>query len=404
MPQASVDLPAIKVDTPVIQVKTPAVEAEVPLTGSNQAPQIKLETPAIQVDTPVVNVQVQSAPVSIQSSGSGAPPIEGKNTESGLLPNLEIKTPTISLDTPLVKVDVPSVEVKVSTDQAPQASVSLPAIKVDIPIVQVETPAVEVEVPLSPVGGAPIKAEPPVVVIPPIQVETPEVVIQVPVAPDSKNPSPTQVPPINGGGGGKKAVDTNGMDGAENRYTIAKMNIGPPAGPPFSSDSNVPMAGVKVEPVRAEPSDSPEVGMEGKSSPSPKPGTADISDASPFTNPTSQRAVMTEFCASNATLNDLNKQWPLPGSIPTRTNVTSHWFALPFTFIKGNGLTGSGGLMGAGSGEFPGSQVFLFPVNQLQYAPKIKNQDYSGSQFLGINQWSRPPPGQPPRYMLLLND
>ncbi|MGQ5390750.1 hypothetical protein ACT8ZS_07785 [Paenibacillus sp. M.A.Huq-84] len=397
--QASVDLPAIKVDQPAVQVKTPEAAAEVPLTGLGQVSQIKLETPSVQVNTPLIDVQVQSAPVSIQPVGAMIPATERKTLESGLLPNLELKAPAISLDAPLVKVDVPSVEMIVSSDLIPQATVSLPVIKVDTPIVKVQTPVVEAEVPLSPIGVLPIQVEPPAVVIPPIQVEAPSVVvIQVPNTPDSIIVNLTEIPLNNGGNrnGGNRADSWQEASETRDLFTFIKRGPGPGAGPPSTLHENVPIAAIKVEPTysthatQANHSDSPEAGREGMLAPIPE---LEIPLVSPV-----GRLSDREFLQANR--NESNTAEPTP----VRKAFTNRWFVLPFTFIKGNGPAGSGALIGAGSGELAGSPVFLFPVNMLQNPPKVTNKDYGGSQLSGINQWSRPPPGEPPRYMLLLND
>ncbi|MCR8636939.1 hypothetical protein [Paenibacillus radicis (ex Xue et al. 2023)] len=395
---ASIELPAIKVDEPAVQVKTPEAAAELPLTELGQASQIKLETPSVHVNTPLIDVQVQSAPVSIQPEGAMIPATEGKTSKSGLLPNLELKTPAISLDAPLVKVDVPSVEVSISSNLIPQATVSLPVIKVDTPIVKVQTPAVEAEVPLSPIGVLPIQVEPPAVMIPPIQVEVPPaVVIQVPNTPDSIIVNSTEIPLNNGGNrnGGKRADSWKEAGGTGDLFTFIKRGPGLGAGPPSTLHENVPITDIKVEPDRATHatqathSDSPEAGREGMLAPIPELEIPLISPGVRFSDREFLQASRDESNAAEPT--------------PVRKAFTNRWFALPFTFIKRNGPTGSGALIGAGSGELAGSPVFLFPVNMLQYPPKIMNQDYGGSQFWGINQWSRPPPGEPPRYMLLLN-
>ncbi|MDF2651479.1 MAG: Spo0E like sporulation regulatory protein [Paenibacillus sp.] len=287
-----------------------------------------------------------------KDSRASLPPVSTPSAEKtsghGLLPlpDLQEKTPSISVETPLVNVDVSLAKAEVSTDRIPLVSVNLPAAKVDTPIVQVKTPAVQAEV-LTPVPAPQVK-----VITPAVQVKTPVTDILVP------STSQTNFPQIEGGKAdvGKKEPLTK-TDGAQNLPFNTSGNESPTARP-FPVNGSVSGAPVKLAPAADQWKD----GSGSRSSPSSTTRAPDPVEATPI-----------------------------------HTDPASTWFSAPLTLYTGNGSNGGGSSFVTGCSAFFGSLGFLFP-DILLPPPKIKNQNYEHSRPCGVNQWSKPPPAQPPRY------
>lgn len=305
-----------------------------------------------------------------------------KTSGHGLLPDLQVKTPSISVETPLVNVDVPSVKAEVSTDRIPLVSVNLPAAKVDTPIVQVKTPAVQAEVPLTPVPVPQIK-----VVTPAVQVKTPVTDISVP------STSQSNLPRIDGGKAdvGKKEPLTE-TDGVQNLPISTSGNESPTARA-FPVNGSVSSAPVKLAPAADQWKD----GSGSKSSPSSTTRAPDPPAALPRLKLGLSLPVPTEANALIEPQKAAKNQTGISEATPIHTDPASDWFSAPLTLYTGNGSTGGGASFVTGSSAFFGSLGFLFP-DILLPPPKIKNQNYEHSRPCGMNQWSKPPPAQPPRY------
>lgn len=305
-----------------------------------------------------------------------------KTSGHGLLPDLQVKTPSISVETPLVNVDVPSVKAEVSTDRIPLVSVNLPAAKVDTPIVQVKTSAVQAEVSLTPIPAPQIK-----VVTPAVQVKTPVTDISVP----STNQS--NLPRIEGGKDdvGKKEPLTE-TDGAQNLPISTSGNESPTARA-FPVNGSVSGAPVKLAPAADQWKD----GSGSKSSPSSTTRAADPPAALPGLKLGLSLPVQTEANALIEPQKAAKNQTGTTEATPIRTDPASAWFSATLTLYTGNGSTGGGTSFVTGSSAFFGSLGFLFP-DILLPPPKIKSQNYEHSRPRGVNQWSKPPPAQPPRY------
>ncbi|WP_246359095.1 Spo0E family sporulation regulatory protein-aspartic acid phosphatase [Paenibacillus phytorum] len=321
-----------------------------------------------------------------KDSRASLPPVSTPSAErtSGhsLLPDLQVITPSISVDTPLVNVDIPSAKAEVSTDLIPLVSVNLPAAKVDTPLVQVKTPAVQAEVPLTLIPAPQIK-----VVNPAVQVKTPVTDIPVP------SMSQSNLPLIDGGKAdvGKKEPLT-GTDGAQNLHFNTSGNEGPTARP-FPVNGNVSDAPIKLAPAADQWKDD----SERKSSPSTTTRVPDPPAALPRLNLGLSLPVPAEVNALIEPQKAAKKQTGKSEETPIRTDPASAWFSAPLTLYTGNGSTGGGASFVTGSSAFFGSLGFLFP-DILLPLPKIKNQNYEHSRLFSANQWSKPPPAQPPRY------
>lgn len=298
-----------------------------------------------------------------------------KTSRHGLLPDLQVKTP-------LVNVDVPSVKAEVSTDRIPLVSVNLPTAKVDTPIVQVKTPAVQAEVPLTPIPAPQIK-----VVTPAVQVKTPVTDIPVP----STNQS--NLPRIEGGKAdvGKKEPLTE-TDGAQNLPISTSANEIPIARA-FPVNGSVSGAPVKLAPAADQWKD----GSGSKSSSSSTTRAPDPPAALPRLKLGLSLPVPTEANALIEPQKVAKNQTGTTEATPIRTDPASAWFSATLTLYTGNGSTGGSASFVTGSSAFFGSLGFLFP-DILLPPPKIKNQNYEQSRPRGVNQWSKPPPAQPPRY------
>ncbi|MCY9698387.1 Spo0E family sporulation regulatory protein-aspartic acid phosphatase [Paenibacillus alginolyticus] len=321
-----------------------------------------------------------------KDSNAALPPVSTASAEKtsgyGLLPDLQVKTPSISVDTPLVNVDVPSAKGEVSTDRIPLVSINLPAAKVDTPIVQVKTPAIQAEVPLTPIPAPQIK-----VVTLAVQVKTPVKDIPVP------STSQSNLPLIEGGKAnvGKKEPITR-TDGAQNLPFNTSGNESPTA-KPFPVNGNVSDEPIKLAPAADQWKD----GSGSKTSPSSTNRAPDPPVALPRPKRGLSLLVPTEANALIEPQKAAKNQTGTTEATPIRTDPASAWFSVQLTLYTGNGSTGGGASFVTGSNAFFGSQGFLFP-DILLPPPKIKNQNYEHSRPCGVNQWSKPPPAQPPRY------
>ncbi|SDO74870.1 Spo0E like sporulation regulatory protein [Paenibacillus sp. yr247] len=281
-------------------------------------------------------------------------PSAEKTSGLGLLPDLKVKTPSISVHTPLVNVDVPSAKVEVSTDRITLVSVNLPAAKVDTPIVKVKTPSVQAEVPIT---------------------------------------SQSNFSLIEGGKAdvGKKEPFT-GTDEAQNLPINKSVNESPTARP-FPVNGNVSDAPVKL----ALAADQWKDGTVSKLSSSSTTRAPDPLAAVPRLKRGLSLPVPTESNALIEPQKAVKNQTGTSEATPINTDPASAWFSAPLTLYSGNGSRGGSASFITGSSAFFGSLGFLFP-DILLPSPKIKNQNYEHSRPFGANQWSKPPPAQPPRY------
>ncbi|KRE55933.1 hypothetical protein [Paenibacillus sp. Soil750] len=336
----------------------------------------------------LTNIGNSAPPTTNQvKDSSSLPPVSTPSAEKtsghGLLPDLQVITPPISVETPLVNLDVPSVKVEVSSDRIPLVSVNLPAAKVDTSIVQIETPAIKAEVPLTPIPAPQIEVVTPTV----LQVKVSVTDIPVP------STSQSNLPLIEGEKaeiGKKEPLIVT--DGAQNLHFNTSGNESPTARS-FPVNGTVPDAQVKLTPTADQWKD----GSVSKSFP-----CSTIRDPDP---PTALRMlklvlslpVPTEVNALIEPQMAAKEQTGTSEATPIRTDLASTWFSAPLTLYTGNGSTGGGGSLVTGSSASFGSLGFLFP-DILLPLPKIKNQNYEHFRLFSTNQWSKPPPAQPPRF------
>ncbi|KRF03365.1 hypothetical protein ASG89_23270 [Paenibacillus sp. Soil766] len=326
----------------------------------------------------------------VKDSRASLPPVSTPSAEKtsghGLLPDIQVITPSISVETPLVNLEVPSAKVEISTDQIPLVSVNLPSAKVVTSIIQIKTPAIQAEVPLTPITAPQIE-----VVTPTVQVKVTVTVTDIPVPSTSQS----NLPLIEGG---KAEVDVGkkepliGTDGAQKLHFNSSGNESTTERP-FPVNSNVSEEQVKLAPAAVQWKG----GSESKSFPCSTIIDPDPPTVLPMLKLGLSLPLSTEVNALIEPQMAAKKQTRTSEATPIRTGPASTWFSALLTLYTGNVSTGGGGSFVTGSSASFGSLGFLFPDIHLP-PPKIKNQNYEHSRLFSSNQWSKPPPAQPPRY------
>ncbi|NQX58005.1 hypothetical protein [Paenibacillus qinlingensis] len=324
----------------------------------------------------------------VNDSAVPLPPVSTSSAEKtsrhSLLPDIQVITPSITIETPLVNLDVPSAKVEVSTDRIPLVSVNLPAAKVDTPIVQIKTLAIQAEVPLTPIPA------------PQIEVVTPTVHVKVTVTdipvPSTSHSNPPLIEE------GRADVDVGkiepliGTDGARDLHFNTSGNESPTERPipVYSNESDEQ---IKLTPAADQCND----GSGSKSFPCSTIEDPDPPSVLPSLKLRLSLPLSMEVNALSEPQMAAKTQSGTSEATPIRTDPTSTWYSVLLTLYSGNGSTGGSGSFVTGSSGFYGSLGYLFPDIHLPQ-PKIKNQKFENSRLFSANQWSKPPPAQPPRY------
>jgi hypothetical protein len=87
--------------------------------------------------------------------------------------------------------------------------------------------------------------------------------------------------------------------------------------------------------------------------------------------------------------------WPQAG-VPIPLSLGVEAVSVWFSPANSTNSTQSGASFTIGSAAVYVNTALLHPDTLLQ-PPRIMDQSYCRSQLLAANQWSKPPPGQPPR-------
>jgi hypothetical protein len=288
--------------------------------------------------SPVVKPDIAEQPSKPVSTSSSGISIGG-----GLLPELKVQLPSITVNTPLLDVDIPTVKVQIKTDKLPQVTldvkVSVPKILTDIPILNLDTPVIEAEAPLTENQQQPLTVEPAAAVI---QVHAPKTDIKLPstTVVSVQTPVPVKmIPP-----------EEEGQTAEEGQVPFQPVA----ADPPWSHDDDDEQTG----------DSGCEIYTESLSSTEPIAS----SESSTWTNLVSWNFQPLEFYAINTWLTTV-----LPSSSADIGSISSS----------------------SSSGAFSGSSEFY--ANTLLQPPRMSHQNYHRSQLSASNQWSKPPPGLPPR-------
>jgi hypothetical protein len=286
--------------------------------------------------SPVAKPDKAERPLEPASTSSSGISIGG-----GLLPELKVQLPAITVNTPLLEVDIPTVKVQLKTDQLPQVTldvnVSVPKVLTDIPILDLDTPVIEAEAPLTENQEQPLTVEPPV---PVVQVHVPKTANGLPstTVVSVQTPVPVKIVPPE----------------EEGQTEDIKVPFQPAAAePPWSRDDDQQTSASGCEINTESLSNEPNIWTE----------------SSAWTSSDSWSFQTLEFYAINTWLTTL-----LPSSSGADIGSISS---------------------SSSSGAFSGSSDF-YP-NTLLQPPRMIDQNYHRSQLSASNQWSKPPPGLPPR-------
>ncbi|MDF2960422.1 MAG: hypothetical protein K0S39_2157 [Paenibacillus sp.] len=435
-------------ETPVIKTPTPGSQTEAPLEAA------PVSRTLVQTITQTITQTPAQTPAPTASPSPNLNQSKGMDSRNHPSPALQVKTPSISVDVPLLKIEIPSAseEVKLPKEAATNASVSLPFIPVDMPAVQVKIQAVQAAVPLTPTQALEIKAE-----IPNNQVKTPIVDIYIPGTPvslqldslehppikggegDGNEPGEAETPPLQGGDKGDGAqpsrpeipsvpggstggdstkepvtvsdgtggtVGSAQPDGTNDRRPVANRTVKSAASnTPSGEDVTVgtDTTSVSTAPAKAAPVNAGPTGLisavdypKGFPAASTMIGAHDFFAAVPIPDYVPSSSVpVRRGVAEPQTGTDI--QYSMSESIPSEPAASASSWLAPPAILTGSASMGGSTSSGGGSGTLTGSPGLLFPVMVLQ-PPRIMNQNYERSQRFGSNQWSKPPPGQPPRY------
>ncbi len=281
-----------------------------------------------------------------QPSEPASTPSSGISIGGGLLPEIKVQLPSITVNTPLLEVDIPTVKVQLKTDQLPQVTldvkVSVPKILTDIPILDLDTPVIEAEAPLTENQEQPLTVEPavePAV----IQVHAPKTDIKLPstTVVSVQTPVPVKmIPP-----------EEEGQTAEESQVPFQPVAADPPWSHDDDDDEQTSVSGCEIYT---------------ESQSSTEPIASD--ESSTWTSLVSWNFQPLGFYAINTWLTTV-----LPGSSADIGSISSS----------------------SSSGAFSGSSVFY--ANTLLQPPRMIHQNYHRSQLSASNQWSKPPPGLPPR-------
>ncbi|MEK3725700.1 hypothetical protein [Paenibacillus sp. FSL H8-0034] len=331
----SITIPTVKVETPVagLQTDTLNISNDQSKGVSIRIPEVKVESPIVQVQTPSVQATVPLVP--------------------GALPDLQVQSPSIQVETPVMNVEVPSVPIQTS----PDIIIVPPPTKVEIPVSSVEIPTFPID-----------KDE---------DVNVGNSATDVSVKPPSSEPSSNNNSLTASGDGGKLSV--LGEETSLNP-TIKDM------------PSRVEVGG--NEPVVI-----------------PKPNGAAIEPEQRIAYPETfiDKPLFDQSHEDTGQKIKPDQHYPAPTAkknAPIEQTLPlpqpRNQLPIPLLYVAssvgqaGASSNAGGSAFGSGNGSFNGKPMSLYSESALP-SPVELNLSYARLQLLGSNQWSQPPPGQPPQ-------
>ncbi|TJY41358.1 hypothetical protein E5161_13135 [Cohnella pontilimi] len=247
--------------------------------------------------------------------------------------------------------------------KAPVVDVQVPSLKVETPLVEVTTPAIEVSTPQIDGSSPLIEVTPVQIEIGPVQVETPAAEIRLPSEAIPQQPELPKTPPV--------------KEETPDKPVTARSDPIPSASVGISESQPVHAMLPKV------PSTLLDKPME--------------SDAVPKRNEPLPQKDHHAVTSRTAPIVNVAKSVPIP-SEPLNTRRPANAAAV---MAERGAANGGGGSSGAGS-PLPAANPGLLTSSVLIQPPSNRKLYYDRSRLSGTNQWSKPPPVEPPRYTLLL--
>ncbi|WP_164821672.1 hypothetical protein [Paenibacillus koleovorans] len=355
----------------------------------------------------------------------------GSRAHAGLLdvvtsvvPDMQLKTPDLHIEVPILQVEltVPGAEVGLSSENSlVQAEVSLSQVLVETPLL--ESPLLESQVTLPQAAvTVPVPTEDTAAMLPPLQVQAEiQTQLQVQVKPLDL----PAVPPLD------KLLKPIGAAVSIGLDVSAFVSDGgappPPVTPPPAT--HAPPATSSPSTPPGKPVDDGEAGVAEvpsltSSSPAPSPPRP---TPSPAQKPPVQQDMGLEAYIGKGNETDVvaeadDEVLRAPRALakplvdlrarkfitytvandshdkPARSPQTHGGIVVSVPSTGGTGGGGQGGASASGNGasSSSGISVLLQAAIDLQ-PPLVRSEPYLRKHLLGVNQWSNPPPGRPPR-------
>jgi hypothetical protein len=250
-------------------------------------------------------------------------------------------------------------------DLLPDISVNTPVVSVDVPSIHLDTPVVHIDTPV--IVAPTINVE-----IPPVKVETPVLDIHLPSVPVTVQPKPAEIsPPIKHGN----------TDETRDK----------PATKQEKKEPSVPAVDPKEKPIDVTPAKLP-------SAVPVQPKPVHTVSIRKHIHQHHKKHIDNHQAAAfkSAETSRSSRSSPIPDE------PQDPWPANSTAVLTGSAPTSGGGLSaGTSRAAYAGNPGLLFPEFLLQ-PPSNVQLYYERSHLFGANQWSKPPPVEPPRYTLLL--
>lgn len=326
----------------------------------------------------------------------------------GLLPLPAISAPSVSVQTPIVQVNTPSVAIR------PAENGLVPQVNADLPIVKVETssppdesplPAVEVVVPKTEIALPPILPVPALPIkLPEVKATLPAVVVEVPKLPSTpstgvniKLPSVTittdpATKPIDSGSDEPSSADDHAVSAVDSTDHAAPADE--------ASDDAAPAvdpADDAVPPVDSTPEANVVPNL---------PEAPALHSASPNGRAPARSEPAVDDSRNRNSGEAITEVSPHPVPQPARQPISRHPISdFPIAYLgnTGNAISASGSANtgGSTSGGAPWNVLAFTPgeFGILQYNDPVGRINYE--YLLSFDQWSKPPPDQPPMHDLL---
>ncbi|MBB6672104.1 hypothetical protein [Cohnella nanjingensis] len=327
-----------------------------------------------------------------------------------------LRTPSLTLDTPLLRIALPAAELNVAPRSERPLSVQVTAGQIAAPLVQVTTPAVQAEIPLSPDASPKLTLE-----ATGVRIDAPLLDIEAPGATIRVSLDGLLSPPSSGGGeappGGTPSDPIDTPDGPPESPPAPEPTPAP--GAPSGSAAPTPPA---ADPAGSRPSKPPlptaasDAASSAKRKPAPDeqartaaPTLAPAATSAEQPNPAAAPAGANRLVPAARTLSPPPSE-DKPGVVlqadpagrpaaSAKRPKSRGARALPAAYpLTESAAAGGGASLGQPGGPSASHAGLLTAPGLHLRPPSERERAYDRSQVLAADQWSKPPPGQPPRY------
>ncbi|NMO97830.1 hypothetical protein [Paenibacillus lemnae] len=372
-------VPSIKVDTPVLKVETPNISVNPDLNQGS----LNVDVSSTKVEAPLVQSEISDISAGVKADKS-------------VVPEVEVKAPSVKAETPLARVETSSVEAKTDSSNdgvIPKVHVQAPSVSVQTPVVSVETKPVQTKV--SPRRDA-----------------LPDVKVSVPVAENPKTQEPVEVKKPTTAESNPNAnldqVGTNkSFEDASNtsQPVIDLVTVEPvkPLEDEKSSKADLTPVNERSD-VEEQETDKPEqIAKDNLVTEDKLVNDEILSDKAVLSDQLSVRSNLANISNPAASV-EKGEPTASPSTTKQRLPMTSTWssngiVAVPVNVMNGTSAPGS---PSSGVNGNAGLHSVISDFSDVKSLGFDKNIMILRSMYiLGSDQWSQPPPGQPPMHTLL---